>query len=291
MERQKQNKENKIVGVVYKYTSPSGKVYIGQTTNESHRRKTWFCTKYRYAGAAINKARAKYGPENFEYEVLYKGEFDTFEDAVKVLDKIEIEYIKKYDSLKNGYNNTTGGLFPEYGLRTKYKDRYYNKQKSISSKRHRILPKIKHTKEEIQQLRKETNRANGRWRAINQFSLDGKLLKVFVCAQEAQESGFGNSFNIRRACIKLGKYNGFYWRYADNGDVLTFKPKKTYNYEEYSYARHPIDMFSLSGEYIKSFDSLKSAKIYIGVGYTSGITACAQGKLNYAHGYVWKYKN
>ena len=40
MERAKTNKDMKIVGVVYKYTSPSGKVYIGQTTNEA--RLTFF---------------------------------------------------------------------------------------------------------------------------------------------------------------------------------------------------------------------------------------------------------
>lgn len=27
-----------VTGVIYKYTSPSGKVYIGQTTNELYRR-------------------------------------------------------------------------------------------------------------------------------------------------------------------------------------------------------------------------------------------------------------
>lgn len=291
MEINRRNNENKIIGVIYKYTSPSGKVYIGQTTNELHRRRTWFCTKYRYAGASINSARAKYGPENFKYEVLHKQEFDTFEEAERVLDKLEIEFIKKYDSLRNGYNNTTGGLFPEYGLQTKRKDTYFSKQRSLSSKRHKRFPKVKHSKEEIQQLRKETNRANGRWRAVNQYTLDGKLLNVFVCCQDAQDKGFGNSSNIRRACIELGRYKGFYWRYADSGDVLTFKPKKTYKYEDYSYARHPINMYSKSGKFLKSFDSLKSARLYINVDNTSCISACARGKINYAYGYIWKYKN
>ena len=31
-----------VVGVVYKYTDPDGKVYIGQTTNECHRRGSFF---------------------------------------------------------------------------------------------------------------------------------------------------------------------------------------------------------------------------------------------------------
>ena len=63
-------------GIIYKYTSPSGKVYIGQTLNEEQRRKDFLGKAYKYAGMGINNARMKYGPENFEYEVLYEKEFD-----------------------------------------------------------------------------------------------------------------------------------------------------------------------------------------------------------------------
>nr|DAW71716.1 MAG TPA: intron associated endonuclease [Crassvirales sp.] len=38
-----------IIGIIYKYTSPSGKSYIGQTTNEEYRRRMWFGTG-RYTG-------------------------------------------------------------------------------------------------------------------------------------------------------------------------------------------------------------------------------------------------
>ena len=53
-------------GIIYKYTSPSNKVYIGQTRDEFNRRQKFLSkTNYTYAGTKINKARAKYGPENF----------------------------------------------------------------------------------------------------------------------------------------------------------------------------------------------------------------------------------
>lgn len=57
-------------GVIYKYTSPSGKVYIGQTLNEYMRRAMWKNINHPYAGPYINKARAKYGYSNFKYDVL-----------------------------------------------------------------------------------------------------------------------------------------------------------------------------------------------------------------------------
>lgn len=38
-----------IEGVIYKYTSPSNKIYIGQTTNEARRRAEWFYLKMYYS--------------------------------------------------------------------------------------------------------------------------------------------------------------------------------------------------------------------------------------------------
>ena len=42
-------------GVIYKYTSPSGKVYIGQTLNEYMRRAMWKNINHPYAGPYINR--------------------------------------------------------------------------------------------------------------------------------------------------------------------------------------------------------------------------------------------
>ena len=61
------------------------------------------------AGTKINKARAKYGPENFEYSVLFKIESNNEEEIIGVLNKKEIEFIELFDSFYNGYNSTKGG--------------------------------------------------------------------------------------------------------------------------------------------------------------------------------------
>lgn len=62
-----------ITGIIYKYISPSNKVYIGQTINE-YERKHAFLTREKYAGDKIDNARKKYGPVNFKYEILEKHE-------------------------------------------------------------------------------------------------------------------------------------------------------------------------------------------------------------------------
>lgn len=53
-------------GVVYKYTSPSGKVYIGQTSNEKRRRSEFFRINQSYGGSKMDNAR-----KNMELKISY----------------------------------------------------------------------------------------------------------------------------------------------------------------------------------------------------------------------------
>lgn len=82
------------------------KVYIGQTKQaveerfRQHLKPSTFKKRGTYK---IYNAMAKYGKENFYYEVLEK----NIEECD--VDKKEIFYISKYDSFKNGYNSTNGG--------------------------------------------------------------------------------------------------------------------------------------------------------------------------------------
>ena len=95
-------------GLIYLYTSPSGKHYIGQTIQESIRRTTFLNPKKNYCKhgtSAIDNARRKYGPKAFTYEVLIEV---NFKDILE-LDTLEINYIKQYNSYNSGYNSTLGG--------------------------------------------------------------------------------------------------------------------------------------------------------------------------------------
>ena len=98
-----------IEGVIYRYKSPSGKYYIGQTIDEERRRRNFFNINKIYGGPKIEKARKKYGPENFEYTVLMKVAGDDPEEVKQYLNTLEIGFIRMYDSFKNGYNMCEGG--------------------------------------------------------------------------------------------------------------------------------------------------------------------------------------
>ena len=97
-----------IEGIIYRYKSPSGKYYIGQTVNEERRRRGFLYDKY-YGGSKIDRARKKYGPENFEYTVLMRVTGDDQNEVKEYLNILEIGFIKMYDSINNGYNITEGG--------------------------------------------------------------------------------------------------------------------------------------------------------------------------------------
>lgn len=99
-------------GVVYKYTSPSGKFYIGQTIIERKRRRMFLAADKEYSkGCLINNARKKYGPENFLYEVIFEIVDEDRVFVKKTLDHWEKYYIAAYKSndRRYGYNMNEGG--------------------------------------------------------------------------------------------------------------------------------------------------------------------------------------
>lgn len=106
-------------GVVYMYTAPNGKVYIGLTSCESHRKKQWNNTAVAYAGIRINCARKKYHPSLWAYRVLAVVRSFSFSSLTDALSALEVFYIAFFDSTnpKNGYNMSAGGLDSGYNNR------------------------------------------------------------------------------------------------------------------------------------------------------------------------------
>lgn len=102
---------------VYKHTSPSGKVYIGQTKNIKDR---WKASSYKHCTIFYN-AINKYGWENITHEILKDNL--TLDEA----NHWEWYYIEYYSSTdKNcGYNVHSGGENKDFKQKTdKFKARY-----------------------------------------------------------------------------------------------------------------------------------------------------------------------
>ena len=96
-------------GIIYKYTSPSGKSYIGQTRQDIKKRADWSGKGYKQSVFFYN-AIEKYGFKNFTVETLHSIETDSLDELTAQLNTLEILEIKEQDTLyPNGYNIDTGG--------------------------------------------------------------------------------------------------------------------------------------------------------------------------------------
>ena len=97
------------VGYVYVHINKiNGKAYVGQTIQKPEKRwkkgKRYLELKNgNFIQPKFAKAILKYGWNNFDHIILYKG-------CPAMLDLLEEMYIKKYNSINNGYNLTSGGI-------------------------------------------------------------------------------------------------------------------------------------------------------------------------------------
>jgi len=102
-------------GIIYKYTAPNGKIYIGQTTNEKKRKKAHknisYNPKIKDYDTHFHRAIRKYGFDSFKYEVLFWTISKSEENMKVVLDTLEKFYIHKYNTFdpRFGYNMIKGG--------------------------------------------------------------------------------------------------------------------------------------------------------------------------------------
>lgn len=200
------------IGVIYMYTSPSGKSYIGQTINESSR-KSQHKRNTSKEDTKFGRAIRKYGFENFEYKVLIKFKPTSDKDKLKrVLNKLEERYIKLYDTVKSGYNLTTGGDSALHSEESIEKMRYSahhmteeHKEKLSESakkrkelemqdpeKREKLLDnlskgwysttaKSEETKQKMSSVRKNK-------KAVEQYDLELNLINTFASIADAAKS-------------------------------------------------------------------------------------------------------
>lgn len=189
-----------INGIIYKYTSPSGKVYIGQTINEKKRRQKFLNQNNIYAGPKINEARQKYGVNNFEYEIIFKVSSLIQSEVIDILNQKEIQYIEMFDSYYNGYNSTKGGNNTyecSEETRQKLSERtteYYKTHESVVA------------------------------RPILQYSIYGDFIKEWKSARAAALELNLEANNITIVC--QGKRNqayDFIWKYKDEFEDIPMK--------------------------------------------------------------------
>jgi len=211
---------------------------------------------YLGSGVSLNMAIKKYGKENFVKEVI---------DNCTTLDELNIKeayWINLFNSTnkKIGYNLTNGG---EGGDTRKF---YSKKQKELY--KNKMSLSMKSSEKYNDFVKNKTG--------ISRPEHSKKLKELYASGQmKAWNIGKSPTQETRE---KISKSN--------LGKKLTQKAKNKIAKSKYK----AVTMHTLSGEYIKSFESIKQAAEIMGIGRDS-IYGCCVGKYKQGAGYVWKFES
>lgn len=220
------------------------KAYIGITVQTK--------AKYRWGkdGEHYNqqpkfyRAIKKYGWENFDHIVLAENILG------KDIAKFEQDYIKKYDSYKNGYNATPGGEHEcKYQKRCRPVYQCNLLDNTIINEFHSISDAARWLEENNEQIGAHKSVV----RSISE-----------ICT---------NKYPIRKS------YFGFNWCFKENYANMPL-------YQVNSQAKRVLQ-YDLDGNFIKEWLSVAKAEKALGI---NNIKLVCYGKRKKAGGYFWKYK-
>lgn len=190
-------------GLIYKYTSPSGKVYIGQTISERKRINAHKNNALKGEPGYFYNAIRKYGFENFTYEVLIRIQSEDRNKVFTLLDALERHYIKLYDSRNElkGYNICIGGE----GSKGFHHTEEHKKKLSEAFYTSKLnTPEIKEKARQINIARCS--------KKCYQYTLDGLFVNEYPSVAEAtRQTGINN---IQAVCKGYRqKAGGYKWSY------------------------------------------------------------------------------
>ena len=189
------------MGYIYLRTNKiNGKKYVGQVTTKRFkaRQNRWNNLNQPYAGNVINAARAKYGIEAFDFEILKECEDEE-------LDYWEMYFIKELNTkAPYGYNLTDGGdgmsgFTVSSETKKKMCEAHKGKKNHMYGKHH-------------SEKRKDINGKLSK--QVLQIDKTNKIIAEFPSIMEVERQlGIAHS-NISKCC--KGKYKtcgGFKWQY------------------------------------------------------------------------------
>lgn len=289
-----------MIGIIYKYTSPSGKVYIGQTTQEKRRIKTFCNLNKSYGGVKIDAARRKFGPDNFKYEIIETRVFKSKLEATKKLDELEEHYINKYNSYKKGYNMTYGG-YTNRGFKYSEEQKRKMSISRIGKKHPPLSEEQKNQHSELMKLKWQSEQYRSIRAKINES--EEHKLKHSESVRGEKNGMFGKAHTLesktKMSQSRFGDKN--YWFNKEKG--IDYREKISIGKKAHHQA-HPVsketrdristkcsvsvEQYSISGDFINSFKSITDAGEKLRID-SSCITKCCKNKRATAGGYKWKY--
>lgn len=248
-------------GVIYKYTFPNGKVYIGQTINPRSRMVQHLSKSTGPRNVGFWRAYKKYG--SFEYEELEKISAPDEYALRDRLNLLEQQYIEEYHSNNRnyGYNLTSGGkafVVNDEG------------RQHMSEARTDKMP-------------------------VLQYTLDGDFIQEYESTTAAAKAIHSHAGSIYACCVgearskvkrhKVQIVKGYTFRFKrDYPDA-----PKHINVQLTSIKKKVLQ-FTLSGHFVREWDSIVEAEEAMAVA-KPGIRSCCYGTYRQSCGYMWRFRD
>lgn len=225
----------KLCGI-YKITSPTNKIYIGQSINIHHRKGVYKRCNCKNQHKIYNSIK-KHGWDKHKFEILQLCDYSEINDLEKY-------YIALYQSNKTefGLNLREGGKNHFGNVPLKTKEWREKLSKRMLGNRYRAGKRTdKERKEQGEHQKrlgmkptlKTMQLANkARERKINQYTLDGQFIREFKSIIIAIDE-----LNLRWGTINeclagtLYSAHGYRWKYADTKTILLTQPLNNNLYE------------------------------------------------------------
>lgn len=257
-------------GIIYKLTNRvNGKSYIGQTKRLLDQRFNEHCyVRPNVRASTIQRAIQKYGRENFVVDVLEHCALDE-------LNEREIYWIMKFDTMRTGYNDTSGGDYFQMSVSAR--------AKISNALRGNILPQA------VIQKREKTKHETGVYDRMStpvcQYAFDGSLICEHKSIHAASRSIRGDSSiasTIHNCCNgKQKQADGFVWRYRDENfnkfDITNLRPNST-----------SVIQYDKQMNKLHEYKTIKDACTAVGASH-SNIVACCKGRIKTSKGFIWRY--
>lgn len=197
----------KLIGI-YKITSPTNKIYIGQSNDVYKRWNSYFklnCVDQ----PKLYRSLTKYGIKNHKFEFIE-------ECTIEQLDDREIYWGTYYNSLNEGLNCRLGNSRGICSEETKTK--IGNKQRGISKNKGRISPNKGNSyimsEATKNKMKKPKSYSNKRFKPILQYDLENNFIKKWDSAKEAAKH-IGTDPGTLCQCLKgkIPTVKKYIWKY------------------------------------------------------------------------------
>lgn len=283
--------------IVYKHTSPSGKVYIG-ITKQSARRRWKYGHGYKH-NKYFHNAIMKYGWNNIKHEILISNL------SIDEASKLEKELISLYTKQKLSYNIAEGGLdgnthkltdAEKHHLSVKMKEYFKTHPHPILGKKlsEEAINKMKIGRKKLwQENYDKMYNAVVRKTQVGIFNVLTKEYKEFSSEKEAAEFYNIESTTFRNH-VNTGSLFNNYVFFPIEKFSLEEALMRTYNREKMNIhsggQEIKVVQFTLDGEYLATYPSAKHAALATGLN-ACGIGKACRGESKHSYGYFWMFES